>query len=78
MASDTDDIEKADGRMIATGWHGYTCKSCKGYHIDLLDKVGNPFASLIIEHDELFIVADKLMSVAEKWLEGQLEDDTVH
>jgi hypothetical protein len=47
MVSNTDDIDKLDdGRMIASGWKGYTCKICDSYHIDFLDKAGETFATL--------------------------------
>jgi hypothetical protein len=66
MVSNTDDIDKLDdGRMIASGWKGYTCKRCDSYHIDLLDKAGETFATLVIEEEDLFVLADKLLDTAE-------------
>ena len=77
MASDTDDVERSgDGRMLASGWHGYTCNDCGGYHIDLLDKSGNPFATLALDEDELFNIANKLMDITERMLVRLMEEES--
>jgi hypothetical protein len=79
MASNIDDIDRMDdGTMMASSWRGYACKDCGCYHMDLLDREGNVFASLVIGEEDLFVVADKLMDVAERQLMSDCEAIKLH
>ena len=80
MASNTDDnIDRMpDGTMMASSWRGYACKDCGCYHMDLLDRDGCVFASLVIGEEDLFVVADKLLDVAERQLMEDCEVSKLH
>ena len=79
MASNTDDIDRTDdGRMIASGWIGHVCADCGGFHLNLIDNAGNPFATLVIEEHDLFEMMDKLLDKAEEQLVEWFTSDTVH
>ena len=80
MVSNTDDnIDRMpDGTMVASSWRGYACKDCGCYHMDLLDRDGCVFASLVIGEEDLFVVADKLLDVAERQLVNESDVSKLH
>jgi hypothetical protein len=46
--------------------------------MDLLDRSGKVFASLIIGEEDLFVVADKLLDVAERQLMNESDVSKLH
>jgi hypothetical protein len=73
-ATEFDVDQGSDGRLIAGGWHGYICGYCGSYHIDLLDRNGNAFASMVIEDKDLVEMAHVLMALAAKNALKELRD----
>lgn len=53
-----------DGRLLASGWHGYVCPSCSSYHIELLDDNNKVFAAMTIDDDDLVEMGQTLLALA--------------
>jgi hypothetical protein len=67
MAGSIDDIKVdrgEDGRLLASGWHGYACPNCGCYHIELVDDDNRVFAAMAIEDDTLVELAEMLLKFA--------------
>jgi hypothetical protein len=50
--------------LIASGWHGYACGSCSGYHMELLDDADRTFAVVLIDNEDLVELAHRLLALA--------------